>query len=131
MSKFELSDKELKQLLQSEGLEEPSLSFNRRILEQVNAYEHAKAIKTPLALKILFGLLMLIPLVFIFWGGGIDLGLNEALESQKLSIPSPDLNFQINNYYIYFLALTVGVIWLSIFFYKMLRHEDQSSVKNG
>ena len=131
MSKFELSDKELKQLLQNEGLEEPSLSFNRSILEQLNAYEHAKAIKTPLALKIIFGVLMIVPLVMIFMSGGINLGLNEVLESQKLSIPNPDLNFHINNYYIYFLALTVGMVWLSIFFYKMLRNEDHSSVKNS
>ena len=71
MSKFELSDKELKQLLQNEGLEEPSMSFNRMILEKAQAFEQTRSIKTPLALKIAFGVLMLIPLFLIFgWGGG-------------------------------------------------------------
>lgn len=131
MSKFELSDKELKQLLQNEGLEEPSLSFNRLIIEKAAAYEHARSIKTPLALKIVFGLIMVVPVVFIFIFGGVDLGLSDALQAQQLSIPKPDLDFQINNYYIYFLALTVGVVWLSIIFNKMLSHRDGNPVKNG
>ena len=38
MSDLNLSEKELKALLQSEGLEEPSLSFNRNILEKSRGY---------------------------------------------------------------------------------------------
>lgn len=131
MSKFELSDKELKQLLQSEGLEEPSLSFNRHVLEQVRAYEQAKAIKTPLALKIVFAVLMIVPLALIFINGGSDFGLGQLVEGQQRNLSAPKLNFQFNNYYIYFSALTVGVIWLSIFFYKLLGKMGNHSVKNG
>lgn len=131
MSKFELSDKELKQLLQSEGLEEPSLSFNRHVLEQVRAYEQAKAIKTPLVLKIVFAMLMIVPLTLIFINGGSDFGLGQLVEGQQLNLSAPKLNFQFNNYYIYFLALTVGVAWLSLFFYKLLGKMGNHSVKNG
>ena len=131
MSQFELSDKELKQLLQSEGLEEPSLSFNRMILEKAAAYDQVRSIKTPLALKILFAALMVVPVVFLLLWGGFDLGLAKMLESQELQIPKPDLNFHINNYYIYFLSLTVGVVWLSIFFNKMLNREENNPVKNS
>lgn len=123
MSKFELSDKELKQLLQNEGLEEPSMSFNRMILEKAQAFEQTRSIKTPLALKIAFGVLMLIPLILIFVGGGVDLGLAETIKEQQISIPSPSLDFQVNSYYFYFLALTVGVIWLSVFFNKVLSNQ--------
>lgn len=131
MSKFELSDKELKQLLQNEGLEEPSMSFNRMILEKAQAFEQTRSIKTPMALKIAFGVLMLIPLILIFVGGGVDLGLAETIKEQQISIPSPSLDFQVNSYYFYFLALTVGVIWLSIFFNKMLSNQQRSTVKKG
>ena len=123
MSKFELSDKELKQLLQNEGLEEPSMSFNRMILEKTQAFEQTRSIKTPLALKIAFGVLMLIPLILIFVGGGVDLGLAETIKEQQISIPSSSLDFQVNSYYFYFLALTVGVIWLSVFFNKVLSNQ--------
>jgi hypothetical protein len=123
MSKFELSDKELKQLLQNEGLEEPSMSFNRMILEKAQAFEQTRSIKTPLALKIAFGVLMLIPPILIFVAGGVDLGLAETIKEQQISIPSPSLDFQVNSYYFYFLALTVGVIWLSVFFNKVLSNQ--------
>lgn len=123
MSKFELSDKELKQLLQNEGLEEPSMSFNRMILEKAQSFEQTRSIKTPLALKIAFGVLMLIPLILIFVGGGVDLGLAETIKEQQISIPSSSLDFQVNSYYFYFLALTVGVIWLSVFFNKVLSNQ--------
>ncbi len=131
MSKFELSDKELKQLLQYEGLEEPSLSFNRVILEKAAAYEKARSMKVPIAIKLLFSLLMIIPVVLILWNGGVHIGLGETLDAQKIQIPSPDINFTINNTYVYFLAMTIGVVWLSIIFYKLLIHNQKTSVKNG
>lgn len=119
MSKFELSDKELKQLLQNEGLEEPSLSFNRNVLNQVSSYEYAKSIKTPLALKILFAVMMSIPLILIFMSGGIDIGL-----SQEISLPNFNPNFRLNENYIYFTALIVGVTWLAVFFHKIINKES-------
>ena len=131
MSKFELSDKELKQLLQNEGLEEPSLSFNRIILEKAAAYDKAKSLKVPLGLKILFTLLMAIPIVLILWNGGVHLGLGETMNAQKIQLPSANLNFTLDKVYLYFMAMTVGVVWLSVFFYKMLRHNQNGSVKNG
>lgn len=42
MKEFDLSDKELKELLQMEGLEEPSMGFNRALLEKVTQYEKTK-----------------------------------------------------------------------------------------
>lgn len=126
MSKFELSDKELKQLLQNEGLEEPSMRFNRNVLHQISTYEKAQSIKTPLALKILFVVFMCIPLLLIFMNGGVDLGLN-----QEMSLPNFDLNFQLNNDYIYFTALAVGAIWLAVFFNKLINNRGSSTVKNS
>lgn len=76
-------------------------------------------------------MITIIPIVLILWNGGVHIGLGETINAQKIQIPSPELNFTFDKAYLYFLAMTVGVIWLSIFFYKMLRHDQNGSVKNG
>lgn len=131
MSKFEISNKELKQLLQNEGMDEPSLSFNRSIMDEIAAYERTKSIKTPLLLKVLFASFMIIPVVLIFALGGIDLGLKDTLGVEEFKVSTPDLTFTLDNNYIYFMAFSVGIAWLSVFFYRMLTHSNNHSVKNS
>jgi len=121
MSKFELSDKELKELLQSEVLDEPSMSFNRNVINQISVSEHAKSIKTPFALKALYFVIMITPLILVFMNGGIDLGLN--LEKEYLTSINSGLDFRINEYYIYFAAILVGVIWLAILLNRVLTNQ--------
>lgn len=127
MNEFNLSDKELKALLQNEGLEEPSLSFNRIVLEKAQSLEKSKAILIPLWAKFVFALLVIAPLAYAAFAGGLNLGLGE------LNIKQPDLsfNFGLSSTYQYISMLTVGVIWLAYIFNGFLNRQDQHKVKNG
>lgn len=127
MNEFNLSDKELKALLQNEGLEEPSLSFNRIVLEKAKSYEKSKAILIPLWAKLVFALLVITPLAYAAFTGGLNLGLEE------LNIKQPDLsfNFGLSSTYQYISLLTVAVIWLAYIFNGFLNRQDQHKVKNG
>lgn len=127
MNEFNLSDKELKALLQNEGLEEPSLSFNRLVLEKAEAYEKSKAIFIPLWTKILFALLVIAPMAYVAFSGELSLGM-EALDLKQ---PDLSFNFELNSTYQYISLLTVGVIWMAYIFNKFLTKEDQHKVKNG
>lgn len=126
MSQFDLSEKELKALLQSEGLEEPSLSFNRNILEKAQVMEKTPALTIPLWVKILFGVLVISPLVYLsFFTNGVDIGLQQ-LNLQK---PEVSLNIGLSNTYQYILLLAVAIVWIAIFFNKFL--DQQHKVKKG
>jgi len=127
MNEFNLSDKELKALLQNEGLEEPSLSFNRLVLEKVKAHEKSKAILIPLWAKIGFVLLVISPMAYAAFAGGLNLGLEE------LSFTLPDLtfNFELDNTYRYISLLTVGLIWMAYIFNRFLTKQEEHKVKNS
>ncbi|GHE52739.1 MULTISPECIES: hypothetical protein [Roseivirga] len=127
MSKFELSDEQLKQLLRSEGLEEPSLSFNRKVLEQVQVYERARSIRTPMWVKVLFALFIVVPVVLIITVGGVNYQLGEGSFSFN-TIQLPRINIDLN--YLYYFALLVAALWLSVVFYKIL-DKSNHRVKNG
>jgi len=62
MKEFDLSDKEIKALLQEEGLEEPSMAFNSAILSQISGLEErAKPVMAPKWLVITLLLMLIIP----------------------------------------------------------------------
>jgi uncharacterized BrkB/YihY/UPF0761 family membrane protein len=127
MSKFELSDEQLKQLLRNEGLEEPSLSFNRKVLEQVQVYERARSIRTPMWVKVLFALFIVVPVVLIITVGGVNYQLGEGSFAFN-TIQLPKINIDLN--YLYYFALLVAALWLSVVFYKIL-DKSNHRVKNG
>ncbi|MCO6359621.1 hypothetical protein [Roseivirga pacifica] len=120
MSKFELSDKELKRLLQEEGLEEPSLRFNKSVLNKVAAYEQAKRLKTPLWLKLVLGIFALLPAAYLVFGGlNLDFGEQTQKNIQWPSV-SINLDFLTNSTYFFFTFLVVGAIWMAIIFNRFL-----------
>ncbi|MFT6871289.1 MAG: hypothetical protein ACJAVN_000286 [Roseivirga sp.] len=129
MNEFNLSDKELKALLQNEGLDEPSLSFNRNILEQIKADEKRSSFLIPNWVKIVFILLVISPLAYLgFIGGSMDLGI-QALNGIK--VPEVSLNFGLDSTYQYILFLAVGVAWMAFIFNRFLDQQNQSKVKKG
>lgn len=129
MNEFNLSDKELKALLQSEGLDEPSLSFNRNILKQIKAEEKRSSFLIPNWVKIVFILLVISPLAYLgFIGASIDLGI-QALN--EIKVPEVSLNFGLDSTYQYILFLAVGVAWMAFIFNRFLDQQNQSKVKKG
>lgn len=120
MSKFELSDKEIKRLLQEEGLEEPSLRFNKNVLNKVAAYEHAKKLKTPLWLKLVLAAFALLPAAyFIMEGLNLDFG-EQTQKSIQWTSTKINLDFLTNSTYFFFTFLVVAAIWMAIIFNRFL-----------
>lgn len=131
MNEFNLSDKELKALLQNEGLDEPSLSFNRNVLEQVKLEEKRRASLIPNWVKVVFVLLVLSPLAYLaFISGGIDLGIDQ-LQLEQIKTPDLSLNIGLSPTYQYISLLAVGVVWMAFIFNRFLNQQNQSKVKNG
>lgn len=129
MSEFNLSDKELKALLQNEGLDEPSLSFNRNVLERIKADEKRSAFLIPIWAKVLFGLLVLSPLAYLAYvSGGLDLGLGQVSSFER---PKLSLNIGLSSTYQYICLLAVAVVWMAFIFNKFLDQQNQSKVKKG
>ena len=129
MNEFNLSDKELKALLQNEGLDEPSLSFNRNILEQIKVEEKRSAFLIPLWVKIVFIILVVSPLAYLTFGtAAMGLGA-EQLDSLKL--PELSFNLGLNSTYQYISLLAVAVVWMAFIFNRFLDQQNQSKVKKG
>lgn len=129
MNEFNLSDKELKALLQNEGLDEPSLSFNRNILEQIKVDEKRRAFLIPIWVKIVFIILVVSPFAYLAFGTvGMNLGI-EQLDSLKL--PELSFNLSLNSTYQYISLLAVAVVWMAFIFNRFLSQQNQSKVKKG
>lgn len=127
MNEFNLSDKELKALLQNEGLDEPSLSFNRNILEHIKAEEKRSTLHVPAWVKIAFIVLVISPLAYAaFAGADIDLGI-ESLNQFQI----PALSFNLSSTYQYLSLLVVGVVWMAFIFNRFLSQHNQPRVKKG
>ncbi|OEK06651.1 hypothetical protein [Roseivirga misakiensis] len=120
MNEFNLSDKELKALLQSEGLEEPSLSFNRVVLEKAKAADKAKHLIIPIWVKVLFAVIVLTPIGYLAFAQGLNLGTEEL----DLPVPELSLNIGLNSTYKYISLLSVGVIWMAFFFNRYLTRQN-------
>lgn len=115
MKELDISDNELKKLLQNEGLDEPSMSFNRNILEKLEG-PVAKPLAIPKWIWLVFALLFLTPMAVILWKGGFRISLFDF----KWSSPQLPFDINLNSTYQYILFLSVGIVWLAFFFNKIL-----------
>ncbi len=128
MKEFNLSDKELKALLQEEGLEEPSLSFNRIILEKAQLSQKVAAFTIPIWGKVIFALLVVSPLIYLLITGN---GLNLGMDQLNIKAPDLSLNVDLSSTYQYISLLTIATIWLAVLFNKALNQQKQGKVKNS
>ncbi len=129
MKEFNLSDKELKALLQNEGMDEPSMGFNRNILEQIKKEEKRSTFPIPMWVRIVFILLVLSPLAYLaFAAGDVDLGIQQL---NTIKTPKMSLNFGLSSTYQYISLLTVAVIWMAFVFNKFLEQQNEAKVKKG
>ena len=118
MKEFELSDKELKSLLQEDGLESPSMGFNKAIFSKLDTYENKRV--TPLkAPKWLILALMtfLIAPSFLFLSKG---KWNTDSVLKGIELPSLNFDLSINATYLWIGVLTVFVIGLAMLFDRFL-----------
>ncbi len=118
MKGFDLSDKELKSLLQNDGMEEPSMGFNQNVLSKIEAYEKKKAqpIRAPKWLIFSLLLLFITPAIYILAKNGFSL-LNGLETTQFLSF---DFNLGISSTFVWISVLAVGMIWTAVFFDRFL-----------
>lgn len=133
MKEFNLSDKEIKALLQEEGLEEPSLSFNRIVLEKAELSKRHRTLTVPLWAKLVFALLILSPISYMLIdGGGLNLGI-DSWGIDKLNIKRPEfsLDISLSSTYQYISLLVIGVIWMAVLFNRFLNQQNQHKVKNS
>jgi len=129
MKEFNLSDKELKALLQNEGMDEPSMGFNRNILEQIEKEEKRSTFPVPMWVRVVFVLLVLSPLAYLaFAAGGLDLGIQQL---NTIKTPKMSLNLGLSSTYQYISLLTVAVIWMAFVFNKFLEQQNEAKVKKG
>ena len=127
MSEFDISDKELKSLLQADGLEQPSAEFNNLLLEKIKKTEARKAqpVTAPKWLLILMGILFIAPSVYFVLSGQSIL-----TEPGQFSLESIDLGISPKFVWIGVLALLIlGITLLLNTLYK--RPAGKSRVKKG
>jgi hypothetical protein len=126
MKEFDLSDKELKSLLQEDGIESPSMGFNKSILSKIDSIEKTKATAIKAPKWLIFGLMILFiaPAVFFLAIGTGD--LNSLMNGIEIPTLSFDLTF--NTTYVWVGVLIVGVISMAMLFDKFfLNSSDRSS----
>ncbi len=118
MKEFDLSDKELKSLLQEEGLEEPSMGFNKSVLSKIEAYEKAKIepIRVPKWLILSLLALFITPVIYILSTSKFT--LNNLL--QDVEMPSFNINLDFNPTYAWFGFLAILLIGMVVLFDKFL-----------
>ena len=109
MSELNLSDKEIKALLQAEGPESPSVDFNQAILAKIKAAEKQKVkpVSAPKWLLILLGVLFIAPSLYFVFAGKSALTNPEKLQKY---IPSVETGLSSNFILIATLALLAGGI---------------------
>lgn len=126
MSEFDISDKEIKSLLQSEGLESPSEGFNQSVLSKIEAMEQKKAqpVTAPKWLLILVAALFIAPsLYFVFSGQSI------LTEPNQFSLQS--LNPGISSQFFLIGAGVLLVVGLVLLFTTLARKPLGKRVKKG
>lgn len=121
MKEFDLSDKELKELLQMEGLEEPSMGFNRALLEKVTQYEKTKIrpVYIPKWLKVGYFSIIIVAVGFLLLSKkNIDLeglGISKITELFTLNI---DLSLLVLG------LLGVIVVWMAFLLNRYFKHQE-------
>ncbi|KYG83824.1 hypothetical protein [Roseivirga echinicomitans] len=129
MKEFDLSDKELKELLQMEGLEEPSMGFNHALLEKVTQYEKTKIrpVYIPKWLKVTYFSVIIVAIGFLLLSKkNIDLeglGLSKIMELFTFNI---DLSLLLLG------LLSVIVVWMAVLLNRYFKHQElERAVKKG
>jgi len=109
MSELNLSDNEIKALLQSEGPEAPSVDFNQAVLAKIEAAEKQKIkpATAPKWLLILLGILFIAPSLYFVFAGKSALTNPEKLQKY---LPSVETGLGSNFILIATLALLLGGI---------------------
>ena len=130
MKEFDISDKELKSLLQSDGLEEPSTDFNQSVLSQIEAFEKEKIrpAKAPKWILLLLGFLFIAPSAyFIFFGE------KTLLDRSATGLSFDSLNLGVSNKFMLILVITMMSIGMTLFFAGILRRQSvqKKQVKKG
>lgn len=129
MKEFDLSDKELKELLQMEGLEEPSMSFNRALLEKVEQYEKTRIrpVYIPKWLKAVYFLIITVAVGFLLLSKkNIDfegLGVSKLTELFTFNV---DLSLLVLG------LLSIMVVWMAVLLNRYFQHQQlQKGVKKS
>jgi len=121
MKEFDLSDKELKDLLKTEGLEEPSMGFNHTLLEKVEQYEKTKSrpVSIPTWLKVAYFSVIIIAISSLFIAGkGFDLQSTGVSEITNVLISS-------FNATVLGIALSgVVVVWMAFLLNRYFQHQS-------
>jgi len=129
MKEFDLSDKELKELLQIEGLEEPSMGFNRALLEKVTQYEKTKIrpVHIPKWLRVAYFSVIIVALGFLLLSKkDIDLEGLGILKLSKLFTFNIDLSLLVLG------LLGVIVVWMAVLLNRYFKHQElEKAVKKG
>lgn len=118
MKEFDLSDKEIRSLLQEDGLEEPSMGFNHSILSKIEAFERKKKApaKAPKWLVVCLLIIGICPAIYMLLEHPLNI---TGTISEKL--PSVNnLRMSIDLDYLVIIGAGVGVLWLAILFDKFL-----------
>ena len=111
MSEFNISDKELKSLLQAEGPESPSADFNQAVLNKIKTAEQQKArpVSAPKWLLILLGVLFIAPsLYFVFAGKSV------LTSPEKLQDYLPTLSTGLGSTFIMIATLALLIAGLAL-----------------
>jgi len=124
MKEFDLSEKELKALLKTEGLEEPSMGFNYALLEKVKQYEKTRIrpVRIPQWMKLVYFSVIIIAVIGLF------------LSSQKVELDFIGLAYLANFFtasmdlsLLFLGALGIVVVWAAYFLNRHLQHRELSS----
>ena len=126
MKEFDISDKELKTLIQVDGLEEPSTDFNKAVLSKIKAQEGIKPVKAPKWILLLMAFVFIAPTIyFIFFGDP------SVLENRSVNIPL--FNIGIDAKFMFISILAILVTGMALIFSRMLKQQadDKTRVKKG
>lgn len=130
MKEFDISDKELKALLKSDGLEEPSADFNEAVLSKIEAFEKKKTepARAPKWILLLLGFLFIAPSAyFIFFG-------EKALSDRTATgLEFPSMGLAISNKFMFILMFSMLAVGMTLFFAGFLKKQSaqKSQVKKG
>lgn len=130
MKEFDISEKELKSLLKSDGLEEPSADFNQSVISKIEAFEKKKTepAKAPKWILLLLGFLFIAPSgYFILFG-------EKALSDRTATgLDFPSLGFGLSNKFMLILVFSMLAIGMALFFGSFFKQRSvqKDQVKKG
>ena len=123
MKEFDLSEKELKALLKTEGLEEPSMGFNYALLEKVKQYEKTRIrpVRIPQWMKLVYFSVIIIAVIGLFLSSqNVELDFIGLAYLANFFTASMDLSL------LFLGALGIVVVWAAYFLNRHLQHKELS-----